>query len=121
MDGRDFLARIRRCEDGSTASVPSASDPVIGVSTSEGGPVGPVRAVPHLFPKNPSIFNENIGERDGAGSKGSDSVRGIDDLYTLDGDTWLTGVLHIDRTRTLHSSRGRRVSCVLQSVSVGNR
>jgi hypothetical protein len=57
IDGRDFLARICRCVEGPAASVPSASDPFMGVSISEGGPVGPVMAVPRLLPNNPSIFN----------------------------------------------------------------
>jgi hypothetical protein len=36
IDGRDILALIRLSEVGPVASVPSASDPVIGVSMSKG-------------------------------------------------------------------------------------
>jgi hypothetical protein len=85
-------------------------------------PCGAVEGGSSSFLQEPlQFFNENIGEWAGAGSKASDSVGGSDALYTLDGDTGWTGVLRIDRSRILHSSRRLRVSCEAQSVSIGNR
>jgi hypothetical protein len=121
MDGRDFLARTCLLGEGPGASVSPASNPVIGVSVSEGGPVGPVMALPHSFPKNPAIFNGNIGEWDGGGSRRSDSAGGSDVLYTLDVGTGWTGVLRIDRSRVHCNSRGRRASCGGRWEGAGNR
>jgi hypothetical protein len=79
---------------------------------SEGGPVGPVMAVPRLLPNNPSIFNANIGEGVGGGSRVSDRVGGSDVPYTLGGCTWWMDVLRNYRSRTRCNSKAHRASCV---------
>ena len=54
IEGIDFRTRTRFSKAGLAASVPSASEPVIGVSMLVRGPVGPEIAVP-LLPKYLSI------------------------------------------------------------------
>jgi hypothetical protein len=88
---------------------------------SEGGPVGPVMAVPCLLLNNPSIFNGNIGEGVGEGSKVSDSVGGNDVPYTLDGCTWWMDVLRNYHSQTRCNNKDRRASCEVRRASVGSR
>jgi hypothetical protein len=88
---------------------------------SEGGPVGPVMAVPRLLPNNPSIFNANIGEGVGGGSKVSDSVGGSDVPYTLDGCTWWMDVPRSYHNRTRCNNKDRRASCEVRQASVESR
>jgi hypothetical protein len=88
---------------------------------SEGGPVGPVMAVPHLLPNNPSIFSGNIGEGVGGGSKLSDSVGGSDVPYTLGGCTWWMDVLRIDHSLTRCNSMDCHASCEVRQASVESR
>jgi hypothetical protein len=109
MEGSDFRTRTLLSDAGPAASVPSASEPVIGVSISVGGPVGPVIAVPRWV-KYRFILNSSRGEEVGMGSTECGNVPDSDVLYTVDACSESKGVPRSGRSRVRYSSRVLRVS-----------